>query len=794
MMKLRQQILDWLKGAPAKAVSPEALLEGLALKGDALKAAWDVLREMEEEATVYKTEDGKFGLPQRLDLLLGRLTLTAKGFGFVIPDLLPDGEKDEDVYIAADNLASGMHNDRVLVRLGRSGGGSSGRSREGEIIRVIERANSRIVGTFAANARLGFVVPDDKRIGQDIFITQSNVGDMKSGAKVVVEITAWPEKKRSAEGVIVEYLGQKGEAGVDVLSIIKQHGLPVDFPPDVLEAAKRVPLKIKDEELLQRKDLRDLPIVTIDGEDAKDLDDAVYVEPLTNGNYLLGVYIADVSHYLKENSVLDKEGRERATSVYLADRVVPMLPTRLSNGICSLNANEDRLILGAHMEIDESGQVVKHELFPGVIRVCRRLSYTIVKKILVDQDKTLSEEYSELVPHMENMSALCAILRRRRMKRGAIDFDFPELKIKLDEQGVPTDVIKRERTLAESIIEEFMLVANETVAEHMNKLKVPFVYRVHEEPDEDKMVRLNNMLHNFGHTIPNIAEIKPMALQKVLKNLAGRPEERMLSTVMLRSLKQARYEAANLGHFGLAAEFYTHFTSPIRRYPDLMVHRLLRESWQSGGISEKRKQQLMGELPQLVQHCSQRERAAAEAERDTVDLKAAEYMARFVGEEMSGFVSGVTSFGMFVELENGIEGMVRLATMDDDYYQYIEEQFCLIGQRTKTVYRLGDAVKIKVYKVSVDERQIDFLLLREGHRSRGKGFARPKSGGRGRAKLDKGKDKQRSAKLGKVKLEGVAPLILEPQAPPKKKSKNDAAKKRRKKRQRAAKKKEQSKE
>lgn len=760
-MNMRQQVLNWLKKEAAKASSAELLIEGLQLKGDALNAIWDVLQELEEEAAIVKTDDGRFGLPERLDLVVGRLSLTAKGFGFVIPNLPEDGVKPEDVYIAADNLGSAMHNDRVVVRLGRRGG-PSGRSREGEIIRIVERANSRIVGTFEANARLGFVTPDDKRIGQDIFITQSNVGELKTGAKVVVEITSWPQQRRSAEGVIVEYLGQKGESGVEILSIIKQHGLPVDFPDEVLNAAKRVPQTIKDEEIAQRNDLRHLPIVTIDGEDAKDLDDAVYVEPLANGNYLLGVYIADVSYYVKERSVLDVEGRNRATSVYLADRVVPMLPTRLSNGICSLNANEDRLVLGAHMEIDRQGQVVKHELFPGVIRVCRRLSYTIVKKILVEQDKELSDEYRELVPHMENMAELCAILRRRRMKRGAIDFDFPELKIKLDGEGVPVAVTKRDRSLAESIVEEFMLVANETVAEHMYRLKVPFVYRVHEEPDEDKMVRLNNMLHNFGHTIPNIAEIKPMALQKVLKGLAGRPEERMLSTVMLRSLKQARYEAANLGHFGLAAEFYTHFTSPIRRYPDLIVHRLLRESWQAGGIPDKRKEQLMAELPELVQHCSQRERAAAEAERDTVDLKAAEYMARFVGEEMSGFVSGVTSFGMFVELELGIEGMVRLATMDDDYYQYIEEQFCLIGQRTKRVYRLGDAVKVKVAKVNVDDRQIDFLLLSDGHRSRGKSFAPAKKGsGRGRAKLDRGRDKRRSEKQGKAKIEGAAPLVLD---------------------------------
>ncbi|GMB01039.1 ribonuclease R [Pelosinus sp. IPA-1] len=707
MMILKNRILEFMKTEAYKPLTAEELAEQMELKGTELGELWKVIEELENNADIIKTRYDKYGVPERMNLVVGKLSASNKGYGFVIPEKVKSPE-ETDVFIPPDGMMSAMHHDRVVARVHCQSG--QGKSRDGEIIRIVQRANPRIVGTYEASRNFGFVTPDDLRLGQDIFVPKDGKTIVKSGTKVVVEITKWPEKKRSAEGKIIEVLGNTGDTGIEILSIIKRHNLPIDFPPEVEQAAETAPDTISEDEIAGRRDLRHLPIMTIDGEDAKDLDDGVYVERLKNGNYLLGVYIADVSHYVRENTVLDKEARERGTSVYLVDRVLPMLPRRLSNGICSLNAGEDRLAMSAHMEVNHQGQVVKYELFPSVIRVKKRFSYTVVRKILVEHDEELISENQELLSQLENMERLCRILRDRRMRRGAIDFDFPELKVKLDETGKPIEIVKRVRSLAESIIEEFMLVANETVAEHMHKLKVPFVFRVHEEPDSEKMVKLNNLLHNFGQSLAKVDEVQPSALQKILSRISGRPEERIISTVMLRSLKQARYESQNLGHFGLAATYYTHFTSPIRRYPDLIVHRVIRETFSTGDISAKRKEKLTAMLPQIALHSSERERAAAEAERETVSLKTVEYMAQFVGEHFDGIINGVTAFGIFVELDNGVEGLVRVSSMEDDYYQYIEDQYSLIGERSHKIYRLGDAVKVILVRVSPEERNIDFVL------------------------------------------------------------------------------------
>jgi len=706
-MVLREKILEFMRKEAYKPLTSEDLAEEMELKGTELGELWTVLDQLEKSADIIKTRYDKYGVPERMNLLVGKLSASTKGYGFVIPDKLKT-PNETDVFIPPDAMMTAMHHDQVVVRVHCQSG--QGKSRDGEIIRIVERANTRIVGTFEASRNFGFVTPDDLRLGQDIFIPKDDKNIVKNGSKVVVEITKWPEKKRSAEGKIIEVLGSKGDTGIEILSIIKRHNLPIEFPVEVLEAAEKAPDTINEDEIAGRRDLRHLPIVTIDGEDAKDLDDGVYVERLKNGNYLLGVYIADVSYYIRENTIIDTEARERGTSVYLVDRVLPMLPRRLSNGICSLNAGEDRLAMSAHMEIDHQGQVVSYELFPSVIRVKKRFTYTVVRKILVEHDEILIAENEDLMKQLENMERLCRILRERRMRRGAIDFDFPEIKVKLDETGKPIEIIKRVRSLAESIIEEFMLVANETVAEHMHKLKVPFVFRVHEEPDAEKMVKLNTLLHNFGQSMPVTNEVQPGTLQKVLARIAGRPEERIISTVMLRSLKQARYEAQNIGHFGLAATYYTHFTSPIRRYPDLIVHRLIRETFSTGDISVKRREKLTAMLPVIAMHSSERERAAAEAERETVSLKTTEYMAQFVGEKFDGIINGVTAFGIFVELDNGIEGLVRVSSMEDDYYQYVEEQYALIGERTKKIYRLGDPARVILTRVNPEERNIDFVL------------------------------------------------------------------------------------
>ena len=755
-MNLKEKILLFMQESAYKPLNAEDLALEMEIRGKELIEFWRALEELEHDAKIFKTRYDKYGIPEKMSLVVGRLSLSSKGFGFVIPEN-PLTEDESDLYIAQDDLKTAMHNDFVIARVNRQN--LAGRSREGEIVRIVNRANKKIIGTFDASKNFGFVIPDDKRIGQDIFVARENFNKAKVGAKVVVEIINWPDKQRSAEGKIVEVLGYKGDVGIEILSIIKKHDLAMEFPAEVEQEANKVPEQVLVDESENRRDLRDKIIVTIDGDDAKDLDDAIYIERLANGNFLLGVHIADVSYYVRENTPLDKEARERGTSVYLVDRVLPMLPRRLSNGICSLNAGEDRLAMSIEMEIDYRGKVLKYEIFPSIIKVHTRLTYNIVRQILVDNDEALRQEHAKLMEPLENMERLCHILRNHRMQRGAVDFDFPEIKVKLDDTGKPIELVKRVRSLSESIIEEFMLIANETIAQHMHKIKMPFVFRVHEQPEQGKIDKLNNLLHNFGQNIPKSDEIRPKELQNILKKVAGKPEERIISTVMLRSLKQARYEAENIGHFGLAATYYTHFTSPIRRYPDLIVHRLLRETFRTGDISEKRKQKLTAILPEIALHASQRERAAAEAERETVDLKKVEYMTQFIGQHFMGIINGVTAFGIFVELESGVEGLVRVSSMQNDYYVYVEEQYALIGEHTKKVYRLGDQVEIIVANANIEERNIDFIIADNGQyiprpMPEKKFLGKSKS-----AKKNKDDNKQRRSNGNKPKASGDSIIV-----------------------------------
>ena len=755
-MNLKEKILLFMQESAYKPLNAEDLALEMEIRGKELIEFWRALEELEHDAKIFKTRYDKYGIPEKMSLVVGRLSLSSKGFGFVIPEN-PLTEDESDLYIAQDDLKTAMHNDVVIARVNRQN--LAGRSREGEIVRIVNRANKKIIGTFDASKNFGFVIPDDKRIGQDIFVARENFNKAKVGAKVVVEIINWPDKQRSAEGKIVEVLGYKGDVGIEILSIIKKHDLAMEFPAEVEQEANKVPEQVMVDESENRRDLRDKIIVTIDGDDAKDLDDAIYIERLANGNFLLGVHIADISYYVRENTPLDKEARERGTSVYLVDRVLPMLPRRLSNGICSLNAGEDRLAMSIEMEIDYRGKVLKYEIFPSIIKVHTRLTYNIVRQILVDNDEALRQEHAKLMEPLENMERLCHILRNHRMQRGAVDFDFPEIKVKLDDTGKPIELVKRVRSLSESIIEEFMLIANETIAQHMHKIKMPFVFRVHEQPEQGKIDKLNNLLHNFGQNIPKSDEIRPKELQNILKKVAGKPEERIISTVMLRSLKQARYEAENIGHFGLAATYYTHFTSPIRRYPDLIVHRLLRETFRTGDISEKRKQKLTAILPEIALHASQRERAAAEAERETVDLKKVEYMTQFIGQHFMGIINGVTAFGIFVELESGVEGLVRVSSMQNDYYVYVEEQYALIGEHTKKVYRLGDQVEIIVANANIEERNIDFIIADNGQyiprpMPEKKFLGKSKS-----AKKNKDDNKQRRSNGNKPKASGDSIIV-----------------------------------
>lgn len=530
--------------------------------------------------------------------------------------------------------------------------------------------------------------------------------------KVVVKLTSYPEGRKSAEGEVAAILGHKNDPGVDILSVIHKHGLPMEFPDEVLKQANEAPDQINESEIENRRDLRDEVIVTIDGADAKDLDDAVQVTRLENGNYKLGVHIADVTYYVTEDSPIDREAEDRATSVYLVDRVIPMIPHRLSNGICSLNPKIDRLTLSCNMEITPDGQVVDHEIYQSVIKTTERMTYFDVNRILVDQDEEARSRYESLVPMFEMMEELAAILRKKRMERGAIDFDFKESKVLVDEEGHPTDVVLRERSVAEKLIEEFMLVANETVAEHFHWLDVPFIYRIHEDPKEDKLRKFFDFITNFGYLVRGSANgVHPRALQEIIEEVQGKPEEMVVGTVMLRSMQQAKYYPESLGHFGLSAEFYTHFTSPIRRYPDLIVHRLIRTYLIEGKLDQATKEKWNAMLPDIAEHSSNMERRAVEAERETDELKKAEYMEDKVGTEYDGIISSVTNFGMFVELPNTIEGLVHVSYMTDDYYRYDERHLAMIGERTGNVFRIGDEITVRVIKVNKDERSIDFEIV-----------------------------------------------------------------------------------
>jgi len=716
---LKTAIVAFMEEKSYKPMTADALIEAIPEKEFSASKFWQVLMELEQEGRVLKNRQGRYGVPERLGFVAGRFQQTSKGFGFVIPDdkieyvKLANGEtvKQEkpDVFIPAALTGTAMNNDRVLAHITSN---QAGKKPEGEILQVITHANNKVVGIFHLSGEFGFVVPDDKRIGQDVYVMRKHFNGAKDMQKVMVEITQWPQEKRKAEGKIVEVLGNLGDVGLEILSIIKQHDLPLEFPPNVIAASEKVPKTIKKSETNGRQDRRDRLIVTVDGEDAKDLDDAIYVEKLDENDYLLGVYIADVSYYVKEDSILDKEARERGTSVYLVDRVLPMLPTRLSNGICSLNAGEDRLAMACEMHIDKDGKVFSYEIFPTVINVRYRLSYNIVRGVL-GGDEELRKRYADAIPMLERAEELRVILKSMRHRRGAVDFDLPEQKVILDEKLKPVEIVQRPHGDAENLIEEFMLAANETVAKHMYGKQYPLVYRVHDIPNENKMQDLAKLLANFNVKFVPGEEVKPMELQQAMAQMEGRPELRMVTTVALRSMKQAVYQTENIGHFGLAAEYYCHFTSPIRRYPDLLVHRMLRQWMAEPLLNEKKAEELIDKLDVMAEHSSERERAAAEAERATVELKKCEYMSEHIGEEYDGVVSGVTSYGMFVELENGVEGLVHISSLVDDYYDYIEERYALVGEHTGHQYRLGDSVRIEVLQVSIEDVTVDFIMAGE---------------------------------------------------------------------------------
>lgn len=702
--EIKSKISSFMREDAYKPMRYEELKEAMQIEEDEVEHFNTALKEIEAIGDIIETKKGKFGITEKMNLVPGRIQGNKKGFAF----LIPNNKGIKDMFLPAENLAGAMNNDRVIVRL--TVGELNTRKSEGEVIRILERANEKIVGLFESSKNFAFVIPDDPRIYQDIFISKGDFNGAATGHKVVVEITVWPDSRRNPEGKVIEILGHKDEAGTDIISIIRSHNLPEEFPEDVENQANKIPEIVSEEEIKNRRDLRDKVIVTIDGDDAKDLDDAVGVEKLANGNYLLGVHIADVGYYVTERSHLDNEAFKRGTSVYLVDRVIPMLPRRLSNGICSLNPQIERLTQSCDMEIDSKGKVVKYEVYESVIKTKERMTYKNVNKILTDKDPDTIERYKDLVPTFETMHELMQILGKRRAVRGSIEFEFQETKIILDEKGKPVEIRPYDRGISEQIIEEFMLVCNETIAEDMFWKEAPFVYRVHEDPAPEKIEAFNEFIYNFGYHLKGADEIHPKALQQLVEKIKGTKEERIISTLMLRSLRKARYTSSNLGHFGLAAKYYCHFTSPIRRYPDLIIHRIIKEGLQ-GKLVGKRLAELHGKLEQMADHCSIRERVAEEAERDVEDLKKAEFMKDKVGMEFEGIISSVTSFGMFIELENTIEGLVRISNIDDDYYAFDEKHYCLTGERSKKTFRIGDVVKIRVDKVDVTNRNIDFALI-----------------------------------------------------------------------------------
>ncbi|MCY9133190.1 ribonuclease R [Bacillus atrophaeus] len=700
------KLLSFMKEEAYKPLTVQELEEMMNITdADEYKELVKALVALEEKGLVVRTRSDRYGLPEKMNLIKGKLSAHAKGFGF----LLPEDTSLSDVFIPPTELNTAMNGDIVMVRLNSQ---SSGSRQEGTVIRILERSIQRVVGTYTETKSFGFVIPDDKKITSDIFIPKHANHGAVEGHKVVVTLTSYPEGRMSAEGEVTEILGHKNDPGIDILSIIHKHGLPGEFPGEAMEQANNTPDTIDEKDLKDRRDLRDQIIVTIDGADAKDLDDAVTVTKLENGNYKLGVHIADVSHYVTENSPIDKEALERGTSVYLVDRVIPMIPHRLSNGICSLNPKVDRLTLSCEMTINKQGQVVEHEIFQSVIKTTERMTYSDVKKILVDDDEELKTKYEQLVPMFKDMEKLAEILRGKRMERGAVDFDFKEAKVLVDEDGAAKDVVIRERSVAEKLIEEFMLVANETVAEHFHWMNVPFIYRIHEEPNAEKLQKFLEFVTTFGYVVKGTAgNIHPRALQSILDAVRDRPEETVVSTVMLRSMKQAKYDPESLGHFGLSTEFYTHFTSPIRRYPDLIVHRLIRTYLINGKVDEATREKWAERLPEIADHTSTMERRAVDAERETDDLKKAEFMLDKIGEEFDGMISSVTNFGMFVELPNTIEGLIHVSFMTDDYYRFDEQHFAMIGERTGNVYRIGDEITVKVVDVNKEERNIDFEIV-----------------------------------------------------------------------------------
>ncbi len=735
---MRNTVLELLGSSHYEAMTIDELVDYLQIDDSkSFKEFVKLMVSLEDEGIVVRSKNDRYDLARELGYYKGIISIHPKGFGFV------EIEDMDDVYVRSEDLNGALHKDTVLVKILPS---SKGDSLEGEITQVLERGMTDFIGTYYEIKQVGYVKPDNSRYQAVVAIPKNKTKGAVKDHKVRVRIIDYLENN-VVKAEVTEILGHKNDPGIDILSVVYKYDIVPEFSKEALEQAEQIPSEPDYDSYKGRRDLRGETIVTIDGDDAKDLDDAVHVRMLENGNYLLGVSIADVSYYVTEGSPLDREAFFRGTSVYLVDRVIPMIPHRLSNGICSLNPQVDRLTITCEMEISPKGEVVNHEIFPSIIKTTERMTYNHVNRILIDEDPQLCERYKELVPTFKMMYELSQILRQRRHDRGSIDFDLEESKIIVDEYGFPVDVVLREREIAERIIEDFMLAANETVAEHFHWMDVPFIYRVHEHPKPEKLERFYKLARALGYEIKGTKEhVHPKALQMITEAVHGKPEHAAINTMMLRSLQKARYSEESLGHFGLAAEFYTHFTSPIRRYPDLVVHRLIRRYLFDQDLSKETLAYYSAVMPEIGEQTSKRERDAIDAEREVEDMKKAEYMTQFIDEEFEGIISSVTKWGMYVELPNTVEGLVHVNDLTDDYYEFDEDNLALIGRRTKTVYKIGDKVKVIVLAASKEERTIDLQLVGMSKSRQKRGFKRIDT--REVSRKGRSKDRSRDRKGG----------------------------------------------
>lgn len=702
MEEREQKILELLKDDDYPPMKAKEIAMIMRVPKNEYNDFLNALGNLEMKMKIQKNRKNQYRVAEKI-YYDGIYRKNAKGFGFVKIE-----DEEDEIYISKENSLNALNGDKVLIEITEEK--NKVKRAEGKIVKILKHEKDTVVGIFQNNKSFGFVVPDDKNFGTDIFISKKNFGKARNNHKVLVKITKYPEKGKKAEGKIVEVLGNVNEAGVDMLSLIKEYKLPSTFPEPVVEEARKYGTQIKQEEIDNRIDLRDEIIFTIDGEDAKDLDDAVRVEKLDNGHYKLDVHIADVSHYVKPDSLLDREALIRGTSIYMLGRVIPMLPRELSNGICSLNAGEDRFTLSCSMEINQKGEVISSEIYKAVINVTERMTYTDVQKILDNSDNEIVQRYEKYIKYFKLMEELALILKNKRLEKGYLNLDIPESKIELDIDGRVTNIKKYETSFANEIIEQFMLTANETIAEKFYWLDAPFIYRIHEIPDYEKVQELNKFLFNFGLKIKASNDnIYPKEFAKILEEVKGKEEEKIVSNLVLRTLKVAKYEAENKGHFGIASKFYCHFTSPIRRYPDLFIHRIISKYLEDNYVvDDKFIEKYKEQAKERAKQSSEREKIATIVERESEDIKKAEYMESRIGEEYEGIISSVTSFGVFVELENTVEGLIRFEDLGDEYFIYDEERKRLIGEKTNKIFKIGDKIKIKVKDASKLLRTVDF--------------------------------------------------------------------------------------